>query len=77
MFASYYASPEAASAFARIYENKDGMRDKFLAFWKSSVAMFKDNEFVLGYDPLNEPLSANMYKDINLLLPGKCDYENL
>mmetsp|Transcript_11391 Transcript_11391/g.1706 ORF Transcript_11391/g.1706 Transcript_11391/m.1706 type:complete len:82 (+) Transcript_11391:553-798(+) len=77
MFAKYYASPEAASAFARIYENTDGMKDKFIAYWNRTVSEFVDNEYVLGYDPINEPLSANMYKDINLLLPGKNDYKNL
>jgi hypothetical protein len=32
-FFSYYTSAEALNIFDAIYNNKNGMTDKFLAFW--------------------------------------------
>lgn len=28
---------------------------------------------MIGYDPLNEPIPANVYNDLTLLIPGKLD----
>ena len=37
-------------------------------FWKVVVTRFKGNKNVIGYDIMNEPWTANMYKDITLFL---------
>lgn len=39
--------------------------------------MFKDNPYALGYDPINEPLLADWYKNPGLWFPGQVDYYNL
>ena len=39
-FAVYYTSPESESAFNRLYQNVDGLRDKFLAYWDKVASVF-------------------------------------
>lgn len=33
-FSTMYTMPEVASAFSALYENKDGLMDKMMDFWK-------------------------------------------
>lgn len=56
-----YTAPEVASAFAALYANEDGLRDKLMAFWSLISEFFEPNDNVIGYDILNEPWAANMY----------------
>jgi endoglycosylceramidase len=42
-FAMYYTSPESVSAFANLYNNVDGLRDKFLAYWDKVSSRFASN----------------------------------
>jgi endoglycosylceramidase len=73
-FAGYYTSPESVSAFSNLYNNKDGLQDKFLAYWKSVSQAFSNNKYVIGYDPLNEPGPGDYFTDPNVvLIPGKFD----
>ncbi len=58
-----YTSPEVASAFEALWENKNGLQDHFLNYWGVVARRFKDSEFVLGYDIINEPFAANLQKD--------------
>lgn len=44
------------------------------AFWTEVADRFKSNPNVIGYDILNEPWPANMYKDASLFFkPHKFD----
>lgn len=73
-----YTAPEVASAFDALYQNKDGLLDKMFAFWTEVSARFKSNPNVIGYDILNEPWPANMYKDASLFFkPRKFDSDVL
>lgn len=73
-----YTAPEVASAFSALYTNQDGLLDKMFAFWTEVAQRFKDNPNVIGYDILNEPWPANMYKDASLFFkPRKFDSEIL
>ena len=73
-----YTAPEVASAFDALYSNKDGLLDKMFAFWTQVAQKFKDNPNVIGYDILNEPWPANMYKEASLFFkPRKFDQEKL
>ena len=36
----------------------NGLQDKFLAYWEVIAATFADNPYVIGFDPLNEPLPS-------------------
>jgi endoglycosylceramidase len=58
-----YTAPEIASAFDALYSNKDGLLDKMLSFWSVVAERFAANENVIGYDILNEPWAANMYRE--------------
>ena len=77
-FEDMYTAPEVASAFSALYSNKDGLLDKMFAFWTEVTKRFKENPNVIGYDILNEPWPANMYKDASLFFkPRKFDRELL
>jgi endoglycosylceramidase len=76
-FLGYYSTAEVASAFANLYNNVNGIRDRFLDFWNVTSAAFANNPYVLGYDPINEPFLANFWEHPALLLPGKFDRQVL
>jgi endoglycosylceramidase len=76
-FSGYYTSSEAQNAFRNLYENVDGLQDKFVAYWDKVSARFSNNQFVVGFDPLNEPMVAPMYENPLLLMPHKFDQESL
>ena len=67
-FEGYYTSPEVAAAFHGFYNNKNGVFDKFLNFWDLVSKRFTNNDYVIGYDLLNEPWPANLYYDPLLLI---------
>jgi hypothetical protein len=77
MFATYYTTTDSLNAFDALYNNKDGLRDKFVAFWDKTSARFSNNQYVVGFDPLNEPAIGNYYRDPSLLLPGNMDRHEL
>lgn len=62
-----YTAPEVASAFDALYQNKEGLQDKFLAYWSVVSERFA-NSNVIGYDIINEPWAANFYHDQSLIL---------
>lgn len=73
-FEDMYTAPEVASAFDALYTNKDGLQDKMFAFWTEVATRFSTNPNIIGYDILNEPWPANMYKDASLFFePSKFD----
>lgn len=77
MFATYYNTADSYNAFDALYNNKLGLRDKFIAFWDATSARFSKNPYVVGFDPLNEPAIGNFYQDPSLLLPGHMDRNSL
>lgn len=68
MFANYYSTPEAIDLFNRLYDNIDGMQDKFIAYWDVVSKKFAGNKYVIGYDPLNEPFPASLFYDPSIFL---------
>jgi len=73
-----YTAPEVASAFAALYADEDGLLTKMMAFWSVVAERFAANENVIGYDILNEPWAANLYREQNLFLhPDTFDAEKL
>lgn len=63
--------------FEALYTNKMNLQDKFIAYWDVVSKRFADNRFVVGYDAINEPLPANVYQDLFLLLPHNFDKSEL
>lgn len=76
-FAMYYTSPEALNVADALYNNIDGLQDKFIAYWDYTSKKFSNNKYVVGYDPLNEPYPGNNFKNPLLNTPGKADKELL
>eukprot|EP00347_Sterkiella_histriomuscorum_P017920 403347472 len=77
-FWNYYASPESASAFERLFYNSDGLQDKFIAYWDKVSKQFGQNKYVIGFDPLNEPQVSNPWKDpLNSVQEGYFDKNGL
>ena len=77
-FEVMYTSPEIASAFDALYQNKNGLYDKMLNYWTTVSQRFSANNNVIGYDILNEPYAANMYHDQSLFYkPSSFDHDIL
>ena len=73
-----YTSPEVASAFEAFWQNKNNLQEHFFDYWAVVAERFKDNEYVLGYDIINEPFAANLQKDSTLFFDqSKFDREVL
>jgi aryl-phospho-beta-D-glucosidase BglC (GH1 family) len=44
------------------FMNKNGMLDKFVAMWEKVVMFFLPETNIIGYDIINEPSGASIYK---------------
>ena len=76
-FADYYTSTQSMYLFDALYNNYEGLQDKFVAFWDASSARLTHNPYVVGFDPLNEPYVGNWIKWPTLLQPGNFDRTRL
>lgn len=70
-FVKYYSSAEGQAIFDSLYSNNFGLQDNFIAFWDAVSKKFSKNQFVIGFDPINEPFPALNSK--NDLVPGAFD----
>ena len=73
MFGLYYATKESFQAFDALFSNKNGLQDKFISYWDHTSARFAKNPYVVGYDPLNEPLVGNPLHNLFMEVPGVAD----
>ena len=49
-----------------------------MGYWDAVAASFSNNKYVIGYDPINEPMPSNIYTEPSLFLEhGKFDREIL
>eukprot|EP01090_Pellita_catalonica_P023733 TRINITY_DN9932_c0_g1_i1.p1 TRINITY_DN9932_c0_g1~~TRINITY_DN9932_c0_g1_i1.p1 ORF type:complete len:509 (+),score=68.22 TRINITY_DN9932_c0_g1_i1:26-1552(+) len=76
-FAFYYFSEAASSAFQALYDDTDGIQGAFGDFWNQVSKQYATNDYVLGYELINEPWVGNIYLNPDLLVPGIADKENL
>ncbi len=75
---SYYVTEGCSSAFQNLYSNVQGIRDSWTNFWKTiASAVQGTGAAVMGFELLNEPWAGNLYKDIELMIPGVADKKNL
>jgi aryl-phospho-beta-D-glucosidase BglC (GH1 family) len=55
------------SGFANLYKEGTELNTAYMNYWNNVAEFFKDNKFILGYDLINEPPTANVYKALWLL----------
>eukprot|EP00045_Choanoeca_perplexa_P006291 m.53458 g.53458 ORF g.53458 m.53458 type:complete len:485 (-) comp13565_c0_seq2:83-1537(-) len=66
----------SGEAYQDLYDNHNGMRDDFVAFWTETARQFKGKK-VLGFELINEPFAGDVYKNPLLFLPGEAGSKNL
>lgn len=76
-FWHYFNTREALALYESLYTNDFGMQDKFVAYWDKVSATLSKNKYVIGYDPINEPLPSNYIRNPLLTRPGVFDREQL
>jgi aryl-phospho-beta-D-glucosidase BglC (GH1 family) len=67
-FARFYFASATNSAFQNLYDDKDGIRQSFGAFWQLVAKNFGKYSNVMGYELLNEPVSAYLIHNIYTVL---------
>lgn len=48
----------------------DNWRVKWGDYWAEVASRLRANQYVVGYELINEPWCGDIYKDPSLLLPG-------
>ena len=74
---SYYAAQATSSAFQRLYDNHNGLRDSFADYWGKLAKEFMDIPGIIGFELMNEPWAGGIYDDPFLMYPGTADRKNL
>jgi endoglycosylceramidase len=73
-----YPAQATGEAFQNLYDNFDGLRDAWAAFWRRTAAVMRPlGDAVLGYELMNEPWAGDVIRDPLLLVPGVADRKNL
>lgn len=57
-FFDYYSTKESLTIFRELWTNKNGLQDKYIAFWDTLASNLATNPYVIGFDPINEPLPS-------------------
>lgn len=73
----YHFTPEVTSAYKAFYDNKAGVQDKYIDFWKHLAKTFKGNPYIIGYDIWNEPFPGGLWDDLTMLIPSRADMKQL
>ena len=76
-WSAFYLTYATSTAIGALYDNENGLRDRFDEYWRTTAAAFADSPYVIGYELMNEPFAGNVYKDPLLLVPGVADREKL
>ena len=63
----------ACEAYESLYDNYDGIGDAFNNFWVEVAKAFKENQYVIGYELINEPWAGNIYTAPWQLIPSVAD----
>jgi endoglycosylceramidase len=68
-------SPQVFNAFKGFFENQEGIQDRFLPVWKRLVGRYADRAEIIGFEPMNEPLTFDpsqqvIYDFYQKLLPA-------
>lgn len=74
---SYQFTQEASRAYQDLYDNYNGLKNKFINFWKIIATNFKNCNNCIGYELMNEPWAGDIFNNPSLLLPHNADIHNL
>lgn len=70
-----YVTPRVSRAFDVLWNNVDNIYDDFRDAWVAVAQRWKDQDYLLGYDLINEPWSGSSWP--TCALPGGCpDFES-
>lgn len=72
-WSEFYLSESTSSAIGALYDNKYGLRDKFVRYWQKLASTFGNSSYIIGYELMNEPFAGDVYEDPLLLIPGVAD----
>ncbi len=64
-------------AYQALYKNVDNIADSFALFWRTVANMFKNEDYVIGYELMNEPWAGDVLGNPLLLIPSVADKWNL
>jgi endoglycosylceramidase len=73
----YQLTVEGARAYQNLYDNHNGLRDSWAAYWGVMASNFSHFDNLFGYDLMNEPFAGDIYRNPLLLFPGVADQLNL
>ena len=76
-FWMYYLTQQSIDGFEAVYNNKYGLKDKFIDYWDKVSTKYANNPYVIGYDPLNEPFFGNPFGHPMDAVPGYFDRHGL
>lgn len=78
-FAMYYTTPESFTLFRSLYHNTSNLQDKFVSYWGHVSKKLAQNQYVVGFDPINEPMFGGSYiiESLRMLFPGQFDKKQL
>lgn len=65
-----YITPRVSRAFDMLWNNVDDIHDDFRDAWVAVATRWKDQDYLLGYDLINEPWSGSSWP--SCALPGGC-----
>lgn len=74
---TYHFAFQTSAAYQSLYDNVDGIQDSFGSFWQRVANRFQNNDFVVGYELINEPFAGNVLENPLRLIPGYADRHNL
>ncbi|CAE7638764.1 unnamed protein product [Symbiodinium sp. CCMP2456] len=72
-WAGLYMTRALSNAAQLLYNNESGRLDAFAAFWRKVARRFRNNEYVLAYELINEPWLGDIFADPSLLVPSRAD----
>ena len=71
-FGQYGQTPGVQEVAEKLYTEGTIVHQAFLNYWDGVSKYFKDNQYVVGYDLINEPSAGNLFKNpLTLLNPDK------
>jgi len=72
-FFQYYFTGAVGNGFQQLYDNTNNLQDHFIEYWQQIAQTFKNNEYVLGYELINEPWCGDYLQHPKSIFPKYAD----